>query len=186
MPPLPPFLTAGEDGARFYALAYCRGAYVIGEPRIEPVFLILYFCVSPVFTRYSQHIVDEEGRCLAYTRGNDERDTPEHALLRAWDAHRVAPGIWRLFPLANIPEDVWAEGPKDRAAYFAARRDLCLIFYPFRISRQSSVPPLFQPDPDFVPPSIMQGESSEESREIWRAVMETVRNAPTTEGGDEG
>jgi hypothetical protein len=186
MPPLPPFLTAGEDDARFYALAYCRGAYGSHGPRTEPVFLVLYFCTSPAFTRYSQHIVDDEGRRFAYFRGNDERDTADYALLWAWDDHQVAPATWRLFPLANIPGDAWEGRPGEHAAYMAARADLCRLLYAFRISAHFAAPPLFHPDPDFVPPSLLAGESSEESREILGAVMESVRDSPAYEGaGDE-
>ncbi len=176
MPPLPPFVRPGEDGVRFYALAYCRGSYANDTPWGDrPTFVVLYFCTSGDYTRYSYHIVDAAGHCYAYTRGDDRRDTAEYALLRAWDNYRVPPAIWRLFPLAGIPEDVWPGDSEGRAAYFAARADLCTIFYTFRLLSQSEASPLFHPDPDFVPPSILMGEESEESREIFRAVLEVAR-----------
>lgn len=172
MPPLPPFLTTGEDGARFYALAYCRGAYGSKEPWTQPVFLVLYFSTDPEFSRFSKHIVDADGYCFAYSRGSDKYGSPEYALLSAWESQHVSPAKWRLFPLAGIPDDAWPEGSEDRAAYSAVRADFCRIVYPFRIEAQFEVPPLFHPDPDFVPPSIMTGESSEESEEIFRAISE--------------
>jgi hypothetical protein len=148
------------------------------------VFLVLYFCTDPECTRYSLHVVDAHGYCYAYSRGFDERDTAEYALMCAWDDHRVSPATWRLFPLAGIPEDAWPGDSGDRAAYSAARSDFCRIVYPFRIRSHFSPPPLFHPDPDFVPPSIMAGESSEESREIFQAVVDAASR--TLASGDEG
>jgi hypothetical protein len=186
MPPLPPFLQSGEDDARFYALAYCRGAYGTEEPRTEPVFLVLYYCTSPLFTRYSLHIVDADGHCYAYSRGYDSRDTAEYTMMQAWARRGVAPAIWRLFPLAGIAEDAWREGSEDREAYSAARADFCRIVHPFRIHSHFRLPPSFHPDPDFVPPSIMAGQPSEEGREILKAVMEAYRDPEPVQDDDEG
>jgi hypothetical protein len=187
MPPLPPFVQPDEDGVPFYALAYCRGSYANDTPWGDrPTFLVLYFCTGGDYTRYSHHIVDAEGHCYAYKRGDDRRDTAEYSLLLAWDNFQVPPGTWRLFPLAGIPEDAWPGESEDHAAYFAARGDLCTIFYPFRIHSHFAVPSLFQPDPDFVPPSIMAGEASEESLEISRAVTEAARRSSESEDDGEG
>lgn len=183
MPPLPPFVRSGEDDSCFYALAYCRGAYGAKEPRKEPVSLVLYFCTSPEYTRYSLHVVDSDGYGYAYFRGSDDLDTADYTLMTAWDDHGVPPAIWRLFPLSGIAEGDWRAGSDDRAAYFEARGDLCRIVYPFRIRYHMEVPPLFHRDPDFVPPSIMDNEGSEESREIFRTVMDAARRR-SAEGGD--
>ncbi len=175
MPPLPPFVQSDDEGgAHFYALAYCRGAYGSGERREEPVFLVLYFCMNPRYTDYSLHIVDADGRCHAYSRGHDDRDTLEYALMRAWARHLVSPAVWRLYPRAAIAEDAWTASPDEGAAYSAARANFCRIVHPFRLQAHFAAPPHFHLDPDFVPPSMLAGQSSEESREIFQAVMEAA------------
>lgn len=165
---LPPFEQSGEDGARFYALSYCQGIYgTRPPPGGASVFLTIYFTTAPDYTHFTLHIVDAGGHCFAYFRGDDDLDSPENALLNAWDDFQVSPATWRLFPLLKIPEDTLPRDSEVRAAYFSARSHLCRLFWRFRVRKHFSPPPLFHPDSDFAPPSIM--EESDESKEIMQA-----------------
>ena len=146
----PPFHTSGDPVGDFYALAFCEGTYVSpsGSTR-EDGFLVLYFSPTPEFTRLSYQTCTVDGRPLSYARGNDEHDTVEFALLRAWYEYRLPPHGWKLYPAAHAARELRAAVQDHMEGYARMRRALAGVLYPLRLAewlRQSgNVQPLFYP-----------------------------------------
>ena len=156
--------------------------------------------LTPPFASYSaaedegMFLAPGDGRALSYSRGVDELDTLDFALLRAWHRDGVPVFAWRLYPAAcvgwdalNIPaalQHVYGQTRLSdvRTLYEQARRRLCRILYNVRTDRwahqQFQAPPLFRPldEPPFNPL-----ESSPENDEV---MMSMVAAASQDEGAE--
>src|SRR5436305_12333595 len=122
----PQFMDSGEDGAGFYCLAFAPVKYCPTKAPEFPAALGIYFCAHLDFTRFSWISFAEDGRHLAYTRGNDRHDTLEFLLLSAFLESSIHPAVWRLFPRAQIPADFRSD------QYDSARCELCRLLFHFR------------------------------------------------------
>ena len=152
---VPPFHALGEDNGHFYACAYVPGFYIppSGTSRHE-AFFVLSFSPSESYTRFSVSTVSSTGAMLHYSRGTDELDSAEYAMLRAWREQQVPLHAWRFFPSAAVeaaafPDDI------GRIAYEAARRRVAHIILQARthVWSQSQFPvqPLFRFDESDIP-----------------------------------
>src|SRR4051794_16667239 len=127
---IPRFHSLGDDDGHFYAIAYVVGTYVPPSGNSQSdAFHVLDFSPSKDFTRFSYSTVLPEGEVLHYTRGVDELDSAEYALLRAWREEGVPTHAWRLFPSVSIEEDAFGGDLTARAAYEDSRRRVALILY---------------------------------------------------------
>ena len=126
---IPRFHSIGDDDGHFYAVAYVVGSYVPPSGRSKnDAFLVLDFSPSKAFTRFSFSTVSPEGDLFRYTRGLDQLDSAEYALLHAWRDERVPMHAWRLFPSASIEADAFGDDTAC-SAYEAARSRVALILY---------------------------------------------------------
>src|SRR5262245_59295221 len=106
---LPRFHSIGEDDngqktGDFYALAFVIGSYATTERSDAEAFHVLTFSTSVEFTLFSFETVSPDGHLFAYTRGIDQLDSPEYALLFAFQKEQVSMHAWRLFPASSIDE----------------------------------------------------------------------------------
>jgi hypothetical protein len=152
---VPPFHSLGEDNGHFYAVAYVPGFYIppSGKSRDE-AFLVLSFSPSESYTRFSVSTVSPTGETFHYSRGTDELDSAEYAMLRAWREQRVPLHAWRFFPSAAIEAAAFMDDIA-RVAYEAARRRVAHIIFHARThvwtQNQSGVEPLFRFDEADIP-----------------------------------
>jgi hypothetical protein len=151
----PPFHSLGEDNGHFYAVAYVPGFYVppSGKSRDE-AFFVLSFSPSESYTRFSVSTVSPTGELFHYSRGTDELDSAEYAMLRASRGERVPLHAWRFFPSAAIEAAAFTSDSA-RVAYEAARRRVAHIILQARthVWTQTQYPskPLFQFDEAVIP-----------------------------------
>ena len=177
---IPRFHSIGEDDdgnivGDFYAVAFVIGSYAPSDHYHGEAFHVLKFSPSKNFTRFSFETVSPDGRAFAYTRGVDQLDSPEYALLCAYRKEQVPLHAWRLFPAASIDEATFHGDVKVRSDYEAARCRVAQIFYRERthvwLSAQYPVNPRFRAsEPDFPQPMV----STPEYEEISRYVVDTV------------
>ena len=152
---VPPFHSRGEENGHFYAVAYVPGFYIppSGESRDE-AFFVLSFSPSESYTRFSVSTVWPTGEMLHYSRGIDELDSAEYAMLRAWREQHVPLHAWRFFPSAAIETAAFTDDI-GRAGYEAARRRVAHIIFHARthVWTQSQFPvaPLFRFDERAIP-----------------------------------
>ncbi len=164
---IPRFHSLGDDDGHFYAVAYVVGTYVPPSGRSQSdAFHVLDFSPSVGFTRFSYSTVSPDGDILHYTRGVDELDSAEYALLRAWSEERVPTNAWRLFPSASIEEAAFGGDLTARAAYENARRRVALILYHARAHiwarTQFPTEPLFRPSESEFPQPMVDSPDYEE------------------------
>lgn len=151
----PPFHSLGEDNGHFYAIAYVPGFYVppSGKSRDE-AFFILNFSASASYTRFSMSTVSSTGHKFHYSRGTDELDSAEYAMLRAWREEGVPLHAWLFYPSASVEAAAFTDG-STRTAYETARRRVALILFQARtlvwIQAQYPSKPLFQFDEAVIP-----------------------------------
>jgi hypothetical protein len=83
---------------------------------------------------------------LSYSRGNDQHDSLEFALITAWYNNDVPPHAWHLFP-ADQADNYWKDNGTHESAYAAMRKLLCSVLYFTRMKAWSrkTVAPLFKP-----------------------------------------
>lgn len=133
---VPPFHSRGKPSSHFFALAYVAGFYLPLPPsarkKPDPIrdgaFFVLNFSRSKAFTQYTYSTVSaENGRVLTYTRGIDELDTLEYALLRSWQEHLIPPYAWKLYPETQIDWSTTKVEAKTQAAYIKNRRKLAFV-----------------------------------------------------------
>ena len=152
---VPPFHSLGEDDGHFYVVAYVPGFYVPpSEKSRDEVFLVLNFSPSESFTRFSVATVSPGGRMFHYSRGTDELDSAEYAMLRAWREERVPIHAWRFYPTPLIETAAFTD-ENAQAVYKAARRRVALIIFQARthVWTQTQFPtkPLFHFDEADIP-----------------------------------
>ena len=128
----PPFHSLGEDNGHFYAVAYVPGFYVppSGKSRDE-AFFVLSFSPSESYTRFSVSTVSSMGELFHYSRGTDELDSAEYAMLRAWREEGVPLHAWRFYPSASVEAAAFTDDSA-RMAYEAARRRVAHIIFQAR------------------------------------------------------
>jgi hypothetical protein len=152
---VPPFHSLGEDSGHFYSVAYVPGFYVppSGKSRDE-AFFILSFSPSEGYTRFSVSTVSPTGETFHYSRGTDELDSAEYAMLRASREECVPLHAWRFFPSASVDAATFTDDSA-RVAYEVARRRVAYIIFQARahVWTQAQYPskPLFQFDVAVVP-----------------------------------
>ena len=152
---VPPFHSLGEDDGHFYALAFVPGFYVppSGKSRDE-AFFVRRFSPSEGYTRFSVCTMSSSGELFHYSRGTDELDSAEYAMLRAWREECVPLHAWRFFPSAAVEAAAFTEDAA-RIAFEAARRRVAHILFQARThlwtQRQFPAEPLFRFDEADIP-----------------------------------
>lgn len=135
--------------------------------------MILRWSPTPGFTKFTYETVKRvDGTYLAYSRGTDECDSLEFALLRGDADKRIPPYCWRLYPEPEIAEHSF-RNDWHRAEYEMVRRQLCFILHQLRTFAWSNPDPEYKVDPLFRltttdPPN--PNESTRENAEIHRAM----------------
>ena len=173
---LPPFHSLGEENGHFYAVAYVPGVYIppSGKARDE-AFFVLSFSASESYTRFSVSTVSPTGEMLQYSRGTDELDSAEYAMLRAWREQHVPLHAWRFFPSAAIEAAAFTDDI-GRVAYEAARRRVARIIVQARThlwtQRQFPVQPLFRFDEKDIPEPMA---STPEYEDIMKCLTDDQR-----------
>lgn len=181
---IPQFHTITQDASDFYAVAYVKGNYVppSGNPQGEAFFL-LNFSPSKECTRFSYMTLSPEGYLYRYTRGLDELDSAEYALLHAWRDEQVPLNAWRLFPSSAIDEDAFCGDQAARNSYEEARHRVALIFFYARslawVSSKYPSEPMFRPTEDDYPqPMVNTPEYAEiEKYVLAEAARRNAKNA---------
>jgi hypothetical protein len=177
---IPRFHSVGEDDdgnivGDFYAVAFVIGNYAPSDRFHGEAFHVLKFSASKDFTRFSFETVSPDGHLYAYTRGVDQLDSPEYALLCAYRKEQVPMHAWRLFPAASIDEAAFHGDAKARSDYEAARSRVAQILYHEQahvwLSAQYPVKPRFRAsEADFPQPMTNTPEYEEISRYVVDAV----------------
>ena len=169
----PPFSPPadGEDDAEFFCLAFAPVKHRQTKQPLLDAALGIYYCQHESYTRFSQSTFAEDGQVLAYSRGDDDRDSLEFVFLTSMIDSSIHPAGWRLFPRAKIPSEFHSD------EYEEARRDLCQLLFHFRtqesVSRMMSDLPQ-EPLMSFDESAglVAFGDSREEDEEMERAVVE--------------
>ena len=166
---MPNFHSLGEDNGHFYAIAYVLGFY--GKSRDE-AFFVLSFSPSQGYTQFSVTAVSPTGEMFRYSRGTDELDSAEYAMLRAWREEDVPFHAWRFFPSASIDVAAFTDDGA-RSAYEAARRRVAHIIFQARthVWTQAQYPskPLFHFDAAAIPEPMV---STPEYEEISKCITD--------------
>ena len=170
---IPRFHFIGDDDGQFYAVAYVVGSHVAPSGGSKnDAFLVLYFSPSEGFTRFSFCTVSPEGDLLRYTRGLDQLDSAEYALLHAWRDEQVPMHGWHLFPSASIEINAFRDDIA-HGAYETARSRVALILYQARcqvwLKSKLKVEPMFQPSESDFPPMADSPDDEEISRYIKKS-----------------
>ncbi len=175
---IPRFHSLGENDGHFYAVAYVFGNYVPPTaPQNGEAFFVLDFSPSKNFSRFSFSTVSPDGHMFAYTRGSDDIETVEYALLRAWQNSGVPPHAWRLFPSASVVKSDFGGDASARSAYEDARRRAALVFYAARMKQKFPAKPMFRFSEADCPEAMV---STSESQEISKYVLDYARARTAT------
>ena len=130
---LPRFHSEGSPKGDFYVLAFVKGLYVPpSEKTKDEAFLILNYSPTKAFTKFSFAIKSFDHRLRAYTRGINEHDTLEAALLTAWYEYKVAPHFWTPFPGQNLVKSNFGNKRKHAQLYSETRAQFCSLLQHFR------------------------------------------------------
>jgi hypothetical protein len=178
---IPRFHSLGENDGHFYAVAYVLGSYVPPPGRSEGEALyVLNFSPSKNFTRFSFETVSPEGHLFSYTRGLDDLNTAEYALLCAWREERIPLHAWWLFPSSSIDEAAFNGDAKARSDYEAARCRVALMLDHARahvwIKAKFPTEPMFRfSEADFPQPMA----DTPEYREISKYVTDRAAQLPS-------
>ena len=163
-----PFYSPNEGGGHFYSLVWCAARFPPAESSVSAR-LVLRYCPSVGFSRFSLFAYGDEGDLRMYQRGPDHSSAVEAALIDAWLALGVPAFAWHLFPF----EQSFASEDHERA-YAGARQEVCRALYRARMqawaNNMTSGGALFLPPPDgFLP--IDPFAANQENEELLRALI---------------
>lgn len=184
---VPPFHFLGEDDSHFYALAYVPGSYVPPSGKSQgEAFFVLSFSPSEGFTRFSVSTLAPDGHLFHYSRGTDELDSAEYAMLRAWREERVPLHTWQFYPSAAVEAAAFT-GDSAQIAYEAARHRVAYIIFQARahawVQTRFAVEPTFRfSEADIPDPMAETPESEEITKYVLLNPMTVTELLPTLRG----